>query len=79
MYMSRLSAEKEWAFMKVSFPNISSPKYLRLLQILSEHDFPVPKPIDQARHCILMSFIDAYPLYALFLQEFCHITYAHSL
>ncbi|KAF9481363.1 atypical/RIO/RIO2 protein kinase [Pholiota conissans] len=46
MYMSRLSAEKEWAFMK----------------ILSEHNFPVPKPIDQARHCILMSFIDAYPL-----------------
>ncbi|KJA29171.1 hypothetical protein HYPSUDRAFT_127356 [Hypholoma sublateritium FD-334 SS-4] len=46
LYMSRLSAQKEWAFMK----------------ILSEHGFPVPKPIDQARHCILMSFIDAYPL-----------------
>ncbi|KAK0465126.1 RIO1 family-domain-containing protein [Desarmillaria tabescens] len=46
MYMSRLAAQKEWAFMKV----------------LHEHDFPVPKPIDQARHCILMEFIDAYPL-----------------
>ncbi|KAL0951098.1 hypothetical protein HGRIS_007835 [Hohenbuehelia grisea] len=46
MYMSRLSAQKEWAFMKV----------------LHEHDFPVPKPIDQVRHCILMEFIDAYPL-----------------
>ncbi|KIY47022.1 RIO1-domain-containing protein, partial [Fistulina hepatica ATCC 64428] len=46
MYMSRLSAQKEWAFMKV----------------LYEHGFPVPKPIDQARHCILMEFIDAYPL-----------------
>ncbi|KAF5374772.1 hypothetical protein D9758_000215 [Tetrapyrgos nigripes] len=46
MYMSRLAAQKEWAFMKV----------------LYEHDFPVPKPIDQARHCILMEFIDAYPL-----------------
>ncbi|KAL7285176.1 RIO1-domain-containing protein [Trametes coccinea BRFM310] len=46
MYLSRLSAEKEYAFMKV----------------LYEHDFPVPRPVDQARHCILMEFIDAYPL-----------------
>ncbi|GLB36214.1 putative rio2, N-terminal [Lyophyllum shimeji] len=46
MYMSRLAAQKEWAFMKV----------------LHEHGFPVPLPIDQARHCILMEFIDAYPL-----------------
>ncbi|KAI0652229.1 RIO1 family-domain-containing protein [Trametes meyenii] len=46
MYMSRLSAQKEYAFMKV----------------LHEHDFPVPRPVDQARHCVLMEFIDAYPL-----------------
>ncbi|KXN89961.1 Serine/threonine-protein kinase rio2 [Leucoagaricus sp. SymC.cos] len=46
MYMSRLAAQKEWAFMKV----------------LHDHDFPVPRPIDQARHCILMEYIDAYPL-----------------
>ncbi|KAF8314981.1 RIO1-domain-containing protein [Clavulina sp. PMI_390] len=46
MYMSRLAAQKEWAFMKV----------------LYEHGFPVPKPIDQARHCIVMSMIDSYPL-----------------
>ncbi|KAJ3985672.1 RIO1 family-domain-containing protein [Lentinula detonsa] len=46
MYMSRLAAQKEWAFMKV----------------LYENGFPVPKPIDQARHCILMEFCDAYPL-----------------
>lgn len=46
MYMSRLSAQKEWAFMKV----------------LHQHGFPIPKPVDQARHCILMEFIDAYPL-----------------
>ncbi|KAJ2913387.1 hypothetical protein MD484_g7029, partial [Candolleomyces efflorescens] len=46
MYMSRLAAQKEWAFMK----------------ILHEHEFPVPRPIDQARHTILMEFIDAYPL-----------------
>ncbi|KAG6850495.1 hypothetical protein H0H93_012496 [Arthromyces matolae] len=46
MYMSRLAAQKEWAFMKV----------------LHEHGFPVPTPVDQARHTILMEFIDAYPL-----------------
>ncbi|KAI1793909.1 RIO1-domain-containing protein [Ganoderma leucocontextum] len=46
MYMSRLAAQKEYAFMKV----------------LYEHNFPVPRPVDQARHCILMEFIDAYPL-----------------
>ncbi|KZT30452.1 RIO1-domain-containing protein [Neolentinus lepideus HHB14362 ss-1] len=46
MYMSRLAAQKEWAFMRV----------------LHEHEFPVPKPIDQSRHCILMEFIDSYPL-----------------
>ncbi|KAF9777397.1 RIO1-domain-containing protein [Thelephora terrestris] len=46
MYMSRLAAQKEWAFMKV----------------LHEHGFPVPRPIDQSRHTLLMEFIDAYPL-----------------
>jgi len=46
MYLSRLAAIKEHAFMK----------------ILHEHGFPVPKPIDQTRHCIVMEFIDAFPL-----------------
>lgn len=46
MYMSRLAAEKEYEFM----------------QVLHEHKFPVPTPIDQARHTLVMSFIDAYPL-----------------
>ncbi|KAH8120430.1 RIO1 family-domain-containing protein [Phellopilus nigrolimitatus] len=46
MYMSRLAAQKEWAFMKV----------------LHEHGFPVPTPIDQARHCIVMELIDSFPL-----------------
>ncbi|KAG8944153.1 hypothetical protein FRC03_002149, partial [Tulasnella sp. 419] len=46
MYMSRLAAQKEWAFMKA----------------LHEHGFPVPKPIDQARHCIVMELIDSFPL-----------------
>ncbi|PLW24238.1 hypothetical protein PCASD_10474 [Puccinia coronata f. sp. avenae] len=46
MYMSRLAAQKEFAFMKV----------------LHEHGFPVPEPIDQSRHCLVMSLIDAFPL-----------------
>ncbi|KAK6906275.1 hypothetical protein I203_100260 [Kwoniella mangroviensis CBS 8507] len=49
MYMSRLSAQKEFAFMKA----------------LYQHDFPVPVPIDQARHCVVMSLIDGYPLRAI--------------
>ncbi|KAH6599920.1 hypothetical protein BASA50_002694 [Batrachochytrium salamandrivorans] len=46
LYMSRLAAMKEYAFMKV----------------LYENDFPVPEPIDQSRHCVVMELIDAYPL-----------------
>lgn len=46
MYMSRLAAKKEYAFMK----------------ILHENGFPVPTPIDQARHCVVMELIDAFPL-----------------
>ncbi|BEI82738.1 hypothetical protein CcaverHIS002_0306060 [Cutaneotrichosporon cavernicola] len=49
MYMSRLSAQKEFAFMKV----------------LYDHGFPVPTPIDQARHCVVMSLIDSQPLRAV--------------
>ncbi|ORX40854.1 RIO1 family-domain-containing protein [Kockovaella imperatae] len=46
MYLSRLAAQKEYEFMKILYNN----------------GFPVPVPIDQARHCIVMSLIDAYPL-----------------
>ncbi|KAL2916475.1 Serine/threonine-protein kinase rio2 [Polyrhizophydium stewartii] len=46
LYMSRLAAMKEFAFMKV----------------LYENGFPVPEPIDQSRHCVVMGLIDAYPL-----------------
>ncbi|WVF67880.1 hypothetical protein IAT40_002641 [Kwoniella sp. CBS 6097] len=49
MYMSRLSAQKEFAFMKA----------------LYNHGFPVPVPIDQARHCVVMSMIDGQPLRAI--------------
>ncbi|RUP47935.1 hypothetical protein BC936DRAFT_145156 [Jimgerdemannia flammicorona] len=46
MYMSRLAAMKEYAFMKV----------------LHENGFPVPTPIDLSRHCVVMELIDAFPL-----------------
>ncbi|KAI2779100.1 RIO1-domain-containing protein [Daldinia loculata] len=46
MYLSRLAAEKEFAFMRA----------------LKEEGFPVPEPISQSRHTILMNFIDAFPL-----------------
>ncbi|CAG8710475.1 24175_t:CDS:10 [Gigaspora margarita] len=42
----RLAAMKEYAFMKV----------------LYENGFPVPEPIDNVRHCVVMELIDAYPL-----------------
>ncbi|WVR08728.1 hypothetical protein IAU60_005786 [Kwoniella sp. DSM 27419] len=49
MYMSRLSAQKEFAFMKA----------------LYDHGFPVPVPIDHARHCVVMSYIDGSALRAI--------------
>ncbi|KAI2637136.1 RIO1-domain-containing protein [Hypomontagnella submonticulosa] len=46
MYLSRLAAEKEFAFMRA----------------LREEGFPVPEPLGQSRHTVLMQFIDAFPL-----------------
>jgi len=46
LYLSRLAATKEYAFMKV----------------LREYDFPVPEPIDHNRHVILMKLVDGFPL-----------------
>ncbi|ORZ33633.1 RIO1 family-domain-containing protein [Catenaria anguillulae PL171] len=46
MYMSRLAAAKEFAFMKA----------------LHEHGFPVPTPYDQNRHCVVMDLVDGVPL-----------------
>lgn len=46
MYLSRLAAIKEFAFM----------------QALRDEGFPVPEPIAQSRHTIVMSLIDAPPL-----------------
>jgi RIO kinase 2 len=46
MYLSRLAAIREFSFMKV----------------LREEGFPVPEPLGQSRHTVLMSLVDAYPL-----------------
>ncbi|RGP73759.1 atypical rio rio2 kinase [Fusarium longipes] len=46
MYLSRLAAMKEFAFMKA----------------LREEGVPVPEPFAQSRHTIVMSLIDAFPL-----------------
>ena len=46
MYMSRLSALKEFAFMKV----------------LKDNGFRVPEPVAQSKHTVVMELIDAFPL-----------------
>lgn len=46
MYLSRLAAQKEYAFM----------------QVLRREGFPVPEPVAQSRHTIVMEFIDSFPL-----------------
>lgn len=46
LYLSRLAAMKEYAFMKA----------------LYENNFPVPKPEDFNRHCVVMELMNAYPL-----------------
>ncbi|KAH8602014.1 kinase-like protein [Bisporella sp. PMI_857] len=46
MYMSKLAALKEFAFMTA----------------LRENGFPVPEPLAQSRHTIVMSLIDAFPM-----------------
>jgi RIO kinase 2 len=68
--MSRLAAMKEFAFMKVcpSAFFLANTQCLWVVlneKILHENGFPVPKPIDQSRHCLIMSFVDAFPLSAI--------------
>ncbi|XP_022152790.1 serine/threonine-protein kinase rio2 isoform X2 [Momordica charantia] len=46
LYLSRLAAVKEFAFMKA----------------LEEHGFPVPNAVDCNRHCVIMSLVQGYPL-----------------
>ncbi|CAG9802568.1 unnamed protein product [Chironomus riparius] len=46
LYLSRISATREFAYMKA----------------LYERGFPVPKPVDFNRHCVIMELINGYPL-----------------
>jgi RIO kinase 2 len=46
LYLSRLAAVKEFAFM----------------QALHAHDFPTPVPIDQNRHIVIMSRVAGFPM-----------------
>ncbi|RKO95195.1 RIO1-domain-containing protein, partial [Caulochytrium protostelioides] len=46
LYLSRLAAAKEFAFMKA----------------LHENGFPVPRPIDCSRHVVVMGLVDGTPL-----------------
>ncbi|XP_059062227.1 serine/threonine-protein kinase RIO2 [Achroia grisella] len=46
LYLSRISATKEFAYMKA----------------LHDRDFPVPKPIDFNRHCVVMELVRGGPM-----------------
>jgi len=46
IYLSRISATKEFAYMKA----------------LHNRGFPIPTPIDFNRHCVIMDLVDGYPL-----------------
>ncbi|CAH7668803.1 RIO1-domain-containing protein [Phakopsora pachyrhizi] len=49
---------------RVSFRAIKSKpqKEFAFMSVLYQHNFPVPQPIDQGRHCVVMSLIDGFPL-----------------
>uniref|UniRef100_A0A182R4X9 Serine/threonine-protein kinase RIO2 n=2 Tax=Anopheles funestus TaxID=62324 RepID=A0A182R4X9_ANOFN len=46
LYLSRISATREFAYMKA----------------LYDRGFPVPTPVDFNRHCVIMELVDGYPL-----------------
>lgn len=46
MYLSRLAAQKEYQFMEILYSN----------------GFTVPRPYDNSRHCIIMEWIDGFPM-----------------
>ncbi|XP_050422696.1 serine/threonine-protein kinase RIO2 [Adelges cooleyi] len=50
LYLSRISATKEFAYMTA----------------LAKRDFPVPKPIEVNRHCVVMELVNGYPLCRLY-------------
>lgn len=63
LYLSRISATKEYAYMTA----------------LYERGFPVPKPIDFNRHCVLMELVQGYTLYVKEKFSFKIIFFNHIL
>ncbi|XP_026674740.1 serine/threonine-protein kinase rio2 isoform X2 [Ceratina calcarata] len=53
LYLSRISATREFAYMKALF----------------DRGFPVPKPIDLNRHCVVMELIEGGPLCGVYEVE----------
>lgn len=49
LYLSRISATREFAYMKA----------------LYDRGFPVPKPYDFNRHCVIMDLVKGYPLHQI--------------
>jgi len=44
------------------------------MKTLFDRGFPVPKPVDHNRHCVVMELLDAYPLHQVlqyFGQKLC--------
>ena len=37
------------------------------MQVLRDRGFPVPKPVDFNRHCVVMELIDGFPLCVIML------------
>ncbi|XP_053977656.1 uncharacterized protein LOC128875794 [Hylaeus volcanicus] len=53
LYLSRISATREFAYMKALF----------------DRGFPVPKPIDLNRHCVVMELVEGGPLCGVYEVE----------
>lgn len=63
LYISRLAAMKEFAFMKALYQN----------------DFSVPTPVDQNRHCVVMQLCEGYPLYQIKTMENAQVVYKRMM
>lgn len=63
LYISRLAATKEFAFMKA----------------LHQNDFSVPTPVDQNRHCVVMQLCEGYPLYQIKTMDNADVVYRRMM
>lgn len=63
LYLSRLAAQREFKYLKA----------------LYKRDFPVPVPVHNNRHAILMSFINGFPLYTVKTLSEVHVAYNQTV